>query len=115
MLNQLFQRWSNWTGDKRLTQAIRTELRRLNYAVSAAEIRDVRLAAIQRPGWVQVYRFQVEARTNEENPHTRRDVLLRGLSRDDGRQPRIEVLLTEDETCWQQRLDEWSDGLIRRG
>lgn len=114
MFNRFFQRWSDWTGDKRLTQAIRAELRRQVYAVSAAEIREVRLAAIQRPGWVQVYKFRVETRTNEENPHTRREVVLHGLSREDGRQSRIEVLLTEEEACWQTRLDEWSDGLIRR-
>lgn len=114
MLKQLFQRLSDWTGDTHLTKAIHAELRRGGYAVNAAEVREVRLAAIERPGWVQVYRFSVETSTNPENPHERRPVVLLGLSRDDGRKSRIEVLLTEDEAAWRARLDAWSDGLIRR-
>lgn len=114
VFSKLFQSWADWTGDKRLAEAIRRELRRQSYAVNAAQIRDVRLAAIERPGWVQVYRFAVETTTNQENPHAKRPVVLLGLSRDDGRKPRIEVLLTEDEAAWRERLDEWSDGLIVR-
>jgi len=106
--------WRDWTGDRRLLQAIHAELRRGGYAVNAARIRDVRLAAIERPGWVQVYRFGVETSTNPENPHERRSVVLLGLSRDDGRKSRIEVLLTEDEVVWRERWDAWSDGLVRR-
>lgn len=114
MLKKLLQSWSDWTGDKKLTQAIQRELRRLGYAVHAAQTREVQLAAIERPGWVQVYRFQVETQTNEENPHTRRAVVLHGVSRDDGRKSRIEVLLTESLSERNQRLNDWSEGLIRR-
>lgn len=114
MLRQLFQSWSDWTGDKRLTQAIQSELGRLGYAVHAARTREVRLAAIERPGWVQVYRFCVETQTNEENPHTRRSVVLHGVSRDDGRKSRIEVLLTESLAERNERLSKWSEGLIHR-
>ncbi len=114
MLGGLLKRWSDWTGDKHLTKAIRRELRNEGYAVNAAEIREVRLAAIERPGWVQVYRFTVETSTHEENPHTRRPVVLLGLSREDGRKSRIEILLTEDEAVWTEKLDAWSEGLIRR-
>lgn len=114
MFKQLLQSWADWTGDKRLTQAIRHELGRLGYAVNAAETREVRLAAIERPGWVQVYRFRVETATNEENPHSRRRVTLHGVSRDDGRKSRIEVLLSESLDERNQRLETWSEGLIRR-
>ncbi len=118
MLREWFQRWCDWTGDADLERAIRAELRRQGYAVRASLIRDVRLAAIQRPGWLQVFRFRVEAVLNEENPgprpEDRREVLLHGLSRDDGRESRIEVLLTEDQAEWRSRLDEWSEGMIRR-
>ncbi|TWT98116.1 hypothetical protein Pla108_22730 [Botrimarina colliarenosi] len=114
MLKRLLKRWADWTGDKRLTDTIRAELRRLGYAVNAAQVRRVHLAAVERPGWVQIYCFTVETRTNEENPHTRRDVVLHGVSRDDGRKSRTEMLLTEDEACWRQQLDSWSDGLILR-
>lgn len=114
MLREWFQRWCDWTGDKELERAIHRELREQGYAVHAAQTRDVRLAAIQRPGWVQVFRFRVETLTNEENPHTRREVLLHGLSRDDGRESGVRVLLTEDEAEWRSRFDEWSEGMIRR-
>lgn len=115
MFAELIKRWSNWTGDKRLTEAIRRELRNSGYAVSTAEIRQVRLAAIERPGWVQVYRFAVATSTRDENPHKREEVMLLGLSREDGRKTRIDVLLTKDEIIWRKQLDEWSDGLIKRG
>lgn len=114
MLKNLLAKWRDWTGDKHLEQAIRRELRERGYAVNAAKIRDVRLAAIQRPGWVQVYRFYVETTTNPESPHERRSAVLLGLSREDGRKSQIAVLLTEDEGEFRQRYDEWSDGLIRR-
>lgn len=114
MFGELLERWNNWTGDKRLTEAIRRELRANGYAVNAAQTLNVRLAAIERPGWVQVYRFAVETTTNPENATEKRAVSLLGLSRDDGRKSRIEVLLTEDEAVWQERLDTWSEGLIVR-
>lgn len=114
MFKQWAQRWSDWTGDKKLTDAIRAELRRGGWAVHSAQIRDVRLAAIERPGWVQVYRFAVETTLQTENPHHRRAAVLLGLSRDDGRRSRIEVFLTEDEAAWRERLEQWSEGLIRR-
>ena len=97
MLKAWLAKLSDWTGDKDLLKAIHKQLRDDGYAVNGAQIREVRLAAIQRPGWLQVYRFYVETVTNGENPHERREVRLLGLSRDDGRQKRIDVLLTEDE------------------
>ena len=112
MLRHLLQQWRDWTGDKLLDRAIRAELRRLGFASATAKIRDVRLAAIQRPGWVQVYRFGVE--TTIKTVSGSRPVTLVGLSREDGRQSRTEVLLTEDQAIWRARFEEWSDGLIVR-
>ncbi|TWT41438.1 hypothetical protein [Botrimarina hoheduenensis] len=114
MLKRFLQWLSDWTGDSDLDRAIHAQLRRDGYAVHAAQIREVRLAAIQRPGWVQVYRFAVETHTAPQNPHQKRPVVLLGLSREDGRESRIEVLLTEDEAVWRERLEIWSEGLIRR-
>ncbi|MEQ8847551.1 hypothetical protein [Botrimarina sp.] len=114
MFKQWSERWRDWTGDRRLTDAIRAELRRGGWAVHSAQIRDVRLVAIERPGWVQVYRFAVETTLHTDNPHDRRAAVLLGLSREDGRKSRIDVLLTEDESTWRERLETWSEGLIRR-
>ncbi|MEM8865705.1 MAG: hypothetical protein AAGF31_09215 [Planctomycetota bacterium] len=110
MITNLLQRWSDWTGDRHLEQAIRAELRRMELPAHAAKIRRVRLVAIQRPGWVQVRRFQVETLDADKNPYQ-----LIGLARDDGRQSRIKVLLTRDVDVLKRQLDEWSEGLIRRG
>lgn len=115
MLRELLRRWQDWTGDKRLDQAIRRQLRAEGLAASSARIRDVRLEAIQRPGWVQVYRFAVETHAvGDGSSDDRREVVLLGLSRDDGREASIRVFLTEDEAAWRTRVEEWSDGLIRR-
>src|SRR5690606_398784 len=41
---------------------IRQHLSGHGYYGGSAKLRDVRLAAVQRPGWVQIYRFEVTAR-----------------------------------------------------
>lgn len=114
MLKRLLKSWTDWTGDKGLTDAIHAELRRQGFAVHASRTRRVHLAAVERPGWVQVYTFAVETRTNEEDRESRREVLLHGASRDDGRKAKTEILLTEDEGEWRQQVETWSEGLIRR-
>ena len=85
------------------------------FGVHAARIRVVRLTAIERPGLVQVYAFRVE--TSEPSPTAGAKgapVLLLGVSRDDGRKSRIEVLLTADPAAYANRLAQWSEGLITR-
>lgn len=109
MLKAFLQRWRDWPGDKLLDRAIRAELRRQGYAAHTAKTREVTLVAIERPGWVQVYRFGVDTRDASGNA-----VTLLGLSRDDGRKSKIEILLTTDERAWRTRVELWSDGLIRR-
>jgi hypothetical protein len=106
---KLLQRWSDWSGDLSLDRAIKEELRRQGYAVHAARTRQVRLVAVQRPGWVQVQRFQVETLDQD-----RQAVTLLGLVRDDGRKQRMEVLLTTDAALFRRQLAEWSEGLIFR-
>ncbi|MEM6798935.1 MAG: hypothetical protein AAF589_05425 [Planctomycetota bacterium] len=109
MLRELLRQWADWTGDELLTRAIRRELRQQKLAVHAAKIRDVRLVAIERPGWVQVRRFRVETTDGDRLP-----IVLQGLARDDGRKQGIDVLLTTSSAELKARLDAWSEGLIRR-
>ena len=109
MIKELLKRWSDWTGDRRLDEAINAELRRQGYAVHAAQTREVRLVAIERPGWVQVHKFRVQTTDRDKNPIT-----LLGLARDDGRKSNIDVLLTIDPKVRASRMNEWSEGLIRR-
>ena len=107
--NSLANSWADWVGDRHLQLAIHRELRRGGFAVHAAAIRDVRLIAIERPGWVQVRSFSVETFDTQKAP-----VTLMGLSRDDGRQAHIDVLLTDVEAEFNARREQWSEGLIRR-
>jgi hypothetical protein len=113
MLKRLMAALADWIGDRSLKDAIHAELRRQGYAVHAARIREVNLAAISRPGWVQVYRFEVESSRIAPN-EDRSTITLLGLSRNDGRKSRTEVLITTDEAAWRARLAEWSEGLLTR-
>jgi hypothetical protein len=64
-----------------VTQAeIRRWLVDRDYGAHSAKFDEVELAAIQRPGWVQIFRFQLTARTPDG-----RKVPLYGVVRDDGR------------------------------
>ena len=109
MFKKLLSAWDDWTGDHYLKVAIQRELRRQGLAVQQSATRDVQLIAIERPGWVQVRSFYVETYDQEKQP-----VTVLGLARDDGRQEKIDVLLTDRVAEFEQRREEWSEGLIRR-
>lgn len=109
MFASLLDRWANWIGDRSLEQAIQAELRRGGFAVHASKIIRPRLVAIERPGWVQVHRFEVETLDSE-----RHAVRLFGAVRDDGRSERPRAVLTHDRNERDSQLDAWCEGLIRR-
>ena len=66
--------------------------------------------AIQRPGWLQVFRFscEVKSSTNDEW----REVF--GVLRDDQRYDRTEIMIFDSADKRQTTLDDWSRGLIVR-
>ncbi|GAA4458308.1 hypothetical protein [Novipirellula rosea] len=61
-LKHLRQRWDNWCGDHDMEEAIRKHLSDNGYYGRTAKFRNVRIVAVQRPGWLQVFRFDVTAR-----------------------------------------------------
>jgi len=61
-LQSLQTRWSNWCGDHEMELAIRRHLSTAGYFGNTAKLRAIRLAAVERPGWLQVYRFEATAR-----------------------------------------------------
>ncbi len=79
----------------------------------SAEIEELELAAVQRPGWVQVFRFRVRAK----NKTTGEWDSLRGLIRDDERikrkADRTTYRLTDGDVDHAAAFAEWSDGLLR--
>lgn len=63
-IQMLRQKWDDWCGDHDMEHSIRNHLSQNGYFGNTAKFRAVRLVAVQRPGWLQVYRFEVEARVN---------------------------------------------------
>jgi len=107
MFKRLVKMWSDWLGDRDLEIAIRKELARLGHNSKIALIRQSRLEAIERPGWVQVWSFSVE--------YERADGVDRlfGTARDDGRSG-TKVFISSDSRDRNQQLAQWCEGLIRR-
>lgn len=111
MLRHLINRWNNWLGDSSLERAIRDQLVRQGYPRQASQIQHARMVAIERPGWVQVWRFTVV--TKHKGDDGLNEVTLFGAARDDGRCS-TSVLLSTDQRLVHVRLAEWSEGLIVR-
>lgn len=107
MLRHLLGRWKNWLGDSSLEQAIRNQLVREGYPRQASRIVEPRMSAIQRPGWVQVWRFRVDTHREGE------PVTLFGAARDDGRVG-TKVMLSANYAAVEKQLAEWSEGLLLR-
>ncbi len=103
----LRERWRAYTGDRDLELAIRAALRSEGYLGNAARILDARLVAVQRPGWLQVYSFFVEAQDEQRRPHA-----LWGVARVDERR-RNDVALFGAERDRDERVGEWARGLTR--
>lgn len=54
----LLQSWNAWCGDRDMEIAIRDQLSRDGWAGRSAKLADIKLAAVKRPGWLQIYSFQ---------------------------------------------------------
>ena len=98
--------WRNWTGDHGLDTAIRAQMEAQGYGDRQACIRNCRLVAIERPGWVQVFQFEVSWPADDSSPDK-----LYGVARDDGRSSTTVKLYSERRQRNEQR-DLWSLGLI---
>lgn len=137
-LRQLRERWSNWSGDAEMERAIRQHLSGRGYYGRTAKLRGVRLVAVQRPGWIQIYRFEVVARVaaaawtddapaegrtrpvaqppaaaGDDHPAPAVYHELFGLVREDHRynQTSVRVFAAADQRL--KLFERWSDGLIQ--
>jgi hypothetical protein len=72
-------------------------------------IADIQLRAIERPGWVQVYSFQV-TQTLDSNA----DVLRYGVLRSDERFGNSAIRVFSNSFERNRQLGIWSENLIRR-
>jgi len=117
-LRDLRQRWSNWTGDHEMESAIRRHLSENGYFGGTAKLRAVRLAAVQRPGWLQVYRFEATARlavvdSNDASEPAATYHDLFGLVREDHRHNQTDVRVFPTSDHRKELFGRWSDGLIQ--
>src|SRR6056297_1118488 len=113
------ERWDNWCGDREMEQAIRTHLTREGFFGRTAKLRQVRLVAIARPGWKQVFRFEARARVasaaTEDGPDPAAVYCdLFGLVQEDTRH-RTTVVVFERADQRRAKFAEWSDGLLCLG
>ena len=98
--------------------AIRKHMTDTGFYGQSAKIQNVRLIAVQRPGWLQVYRFEamvrmkpqgVEAEDSQSQPQYRH---VSGLVKDDIRF-RVQTVRTfTSERDRRACFADWSEGLI---
>ena len=110
ILKGLADRWAGWLGDRDLEQAIRRQLTDDGYFGDSARLKDVRLVAVERPGWLQVLVFSAEAREATENSDYS---LLSGIVRQDERYNRLEIRIFQKRFERNELFESWSEGLVR--
>ena len=116
-LSNLRRRWDDWCGDREMEQRIRRHLSEHGYYGNTATLRRVRLSAVARPGWVQVYQFSANARvrppeTDAADPPPVYAELY-GVIRDDARGGQTKLRVFQSEPERRELFDRWSEGLIR--
>jgi hypothetical protein len=83
---------------------------------NSAEIRDLNLYAVQRPGWLQIFSFEVRVKSRSETENPWREMF--GVVKDDERRRgnnKTQVELFADAVQQTEKLDQWSEGLIAQG
>ncbi len=117
-VKHLRQRWNDWCGDHEMELTIRKHLTENGFFGGTAQLKNVRLVAVQRPGWLQVFRFEARARVRpaeqsddspEGDPEYRE---LFGLVRDDIRHKINTVRVFADEDQRRDLFTRWSEDLI---
>ncbi|KAA5540238.1 hypothetical protein FYK55_21655 [Roseiconus nitratireducens] len=116
-LKSLREKWNNWCGDHEMELEIRKHLTRNGYYGGTVKLQNVRLVAVQRPGWLQIYRFEAVARLKVEesdgpDPEPQYDQLY-GLVRDDIRHKLTRVRVFHDPAERRELFLRWSEDLIQ--
>ncbi|MEL6106283.1 MAG: hypothetical protein AAFU85_09605 [Planctomycetota bacterium] len=118
------EKWNNWVGDKDMEVAIRRHLTQKGYFGGSVKLRNVRLVAVQRPGWLQVYRFEATARVSSGQTQDSSDDAqapndqaqyqdLYGLVRDDARKSMTKVEVFQNPAERRALFRRWSEDLIQ--
>lgn len=114
------EKWTHWSGDRELEWAIRRHLSDNGHYGGTAKLRNVRLAAVQRPGWLQVYRFDAVARvitpSVDDDEAAEAAAVYRqlfGLIREDARQGAPTVRTFDTAESRSELFAQWSLDLIQ--
>ncbi len=114
----LRKRWDDWCGDRDMEMAIRKHMTEQGFFGQTAKLQNVRLVALQRPGWLQVYRFEAMVRvrpdgSSEEHPGGEPDYrYVSGLVKDDIRYSIQTVRIFTSERERRQCFSKWTEDLI---
>jgi hypothetical protein len=123
-IEHLRQKWNDWCGDREMELAIRKQLTEEGFYGATSTLRNVRLVAVQRPGWLQLYRFEATARVrtgdpsddapDDEAPDDAAEyVHLYGLVKDDIRYNISTVSVFDNEPQRRELFEHLSEDLIR--
>jgi hypothetical protein len=109
----LAKAWDNWVGDRDLERKIRAKLTSKGYVGDSAQFQFFRLAAIQRPGWLQVFHFCIEVKPMRRSESDSEQWLtFHGVVRQDERYKRTDISLSSSPVECAAVLREWSRDLI---
>lgn len=94
---------------------VRTWMDKNGFCGNSATITDLELHALQRPGWLQVFSFQVRVKSRDPADQPWQEMF--GVVRDDERRSgdrKTEVELFTSAQQQSERLQQWSQGLITK-
>ncbi|MEM8732587.1 MAG: hypothetical protein AAGG44_00090 [Planctomycetota bacterium] len=106
----LAKKWTSWIGDRDMELALRKHLDSQGFYGDTARFENLRLAAVQRPGWLQVFVFSVEVRERSERNSS---VQLHGIVRQDERYNKTDIRTFSAKYERNSLFSEWSEDLIR--
>ena len=117
LIKSLKEAWNNWVGDHEMELEIRKHLTKNGYYGGTVKLTNVRLVAVQRPGWLQVFRFEATARIQAEEtdgptPEAVYEQLY-GLVRDDIRHKMTSVRVFRQPEERRELYLRWSEDLIQ--
>ncbi len=105
--------WEGWISDSDLERTLRSKLTQQGFYGESAKFRSFHLVAIQRPGWLQVFSFTVDARVAKDDERDREIVKLFGLVRQDERYRRCDIELFRNAADRMSLYQRWTENLSR--